>query len=265
MACTPEPNYYGRQLVRRLRTLREQTGLTQQEAGNRLNLTLQKISRMENGQLPGWHELQAMLDLYGLPIDDWNDHLDLWRLAKEPGWWRKYRLKDPRYIRMEHEAATVYEFQLGYLPELLQTEQYARATHPRASEVEIRMRRQDRLTADPPLRLHSIVHEPVLRQGVDRAQLVQLKQRAELPNVTLQVLPQDRGLHDGLRGALTVLSFDDRTEPDIAFTETVLGWSDTQNTERTAQVRRVLDQLASLSLSPADSAGLLTGAIDVLV
>lgn len=265
MACAPPPNYYGRQLIRRLKILREQAHFTQQEAGDKLNLTLQKLSRFENGQLPGWHELRAMLDLYGIPSGEWDEYLELWQLAKKPGWWRKYNLKDPRYVRMEHEASIVHEFQLGYLPELLQTEQYARMTFAHKgsrtieTEVMIRMRRQDRLTSDTPLHLHTIVHEPVLSQGVDRAQLIRLTQRAQLPTVTFQVLPQDRGLHEGLRGALTLLSFDDRKEPDIAFTETVLGWSDTQNAERTAQVRRVFDRLAALALSPDDSLGLLAG------
>jgi transcriptional regulator with XRE-family HTH domain len=264
MSCAPEPNYYGRQLIRALKSLREQVWMTQQEAGDRLNITLQKLSRFENGQLPGWHELRAMLDLYGVLTDDWDEYLELWELAKKPGWWRKYNLKDPRYVRMEDEASIVYEVQMGYLPELLQTEEYARKTFAMTpsstrtinSEVGVRMRRQDRLTADRPLHLHTIVHEPVLSQEVDRAQLTHLLKHAQLPNVTLQVLPQT-GLHEGLRGALALLSFDDAKEPDIAFSRTSLGWSDTQDTERTADARRILDRLAGLALSGDDSLRLL--------
>lgn len=257
MGSTPLPNYHGRQLVRRLKVLREQAGLTQQEAGDRLCMTLQKLSRFENGQLPGYHELRAVLDLYGLPTDHWDEYLELWRLARQPGWWRKYHLTDSRYVRMEDEAATAYEFQIGYLPELLQTEQYAKTTPASRAQVAVRLRRQDRLGADPPLRLHAIVHEPVLSQGVDRVQRDHLIRQASLPNVTLQVLPQASGLHQGLRGALTLLSFSDTTEPDIAFCESALGWSDTQDTEQTAGARRMLDRLAALALSPADSLELM--------
>lgn len=268
MACAPEPNYYGRQLIRGLKRLREHAFMSQEEAGRGLHMTLQKISRFENGQIPGWHELSAMLDLYGLPSSDWDEYLELWEKAKKPGWWRKYGLKDSRYVRMEHEAAVAYDFQVGYIPELLQTERYARETFAGTmvskktvnSEVAVRMRRQDRLMSGTPIRLHAIVHEPVLSQGVDRAQLVRLTKQARLPNVTLQVLPQSHGLHQGLRGSLTLLSFDDRKEPDVAFSLSPLGWTDTQATERTAEVRRLLDRLAALALSPEESLELLTTA-----
>jgi hypothetical protein len=262
MGCAPEPNYHGRQLIRGLKKMRELAFLTQEEAGAKLNITLQKLSRFENGQLPGWHELRAMLDLYCLPSDEWDFYLELWELAKKPGWWRKFGLKDPRYVRMEDEASTAYEFQLGYLPELTQTEQYARTTIVGCSrkytenQVAVRMRRQDRLWADPPLRLHTIVHEPVLYQGVDRTQLVRLTQLAQLPNVTFQVLPQT-SLHPGLRSAMMLLTFEDPYEPDIVFTETVLGWTDSQDAGQTGTVRRMLDQLSALALSPEESLRLL--------
>jgi hypothetical protein len=267
MGQSPEPNFSGRQLIRCLRTLREQAFLTQGEASKRMRFTLQKLSRLETGQLPGFHELQAMLDVYGLPISDWGFYIELWERAKQRDWWRKHGLKDPRYVRMEDAASIVYEFQIGYLPELLQTERYARTTFAddvvRTStkaingEVMVRMTRQQRLDSNPPLRLHSIVHEPVLSQGVDQAQCDHLSKRAQLPNVTFQILLQSHGVHQGLRGALTLLSFDDTKEPDIAFSENVLGWSDTQDYERTASVRRILDRLAEQALSPDESLAFL--------
>lgn len=267
MASTPDPNYHGRQLTRVLRVLREQAGLTQFDAGRRLHLTLQKVSRLENGQLPSYHELQAMLDLYGLPVGDWDQYLGLWERAKERGWWRKYGLTDAHYVVMEDAASEAYEFQLGYLPELLQTEQYAQMTctddaaatsiKTINSKIKVRIARQRRLLADPPLRLHSIVHEPVLHQGVDRAQFTHLIRQATLPNVTFQILPQDRGLHQGLRGSLMLLSFADSNEPDIAFSESALGCSDTQDNEQTSTARRTLDRLAALALSPDESVELL--------
>jgi transcriptional regulator with XRE-family HTH domain len=269
MGAAGEPNFYGRQLIRGLKALREQAEFGQDEAGALLHMTLQKVSRIENGQLPGWHELRGMLTAYRLPSDKWSPYLELWDLAKHRGWWLKYRVADSRYLRMEHTASTVYEFQIGYLPELLQTEQYTRAmfTHDTTSqsakaverEVEARQIRQQRLLSSSPLRLHTIVHEPVLYQGVDRAQLIYLLRQAELPNVTLQVLPQACGLHPGLYGGLKLLSFDDRKlpmiekEPDIVFSWSVLGWSDTQDVDQVAKVRCILDGLAERALSAEES------------
>jgi DNA-binding XRE family transcriptional regulator len=257
------PNYYGRQLLRNIRTLREQCGMTQDEAGQKLHLTLQKLSRIENGQLPGYHELRAMLQLYGLQAGQWPPYFQLWDRARARGWWRKFGVRDTTYICMEQEASTMAEFSLGRLPELLQTEGYARRAvqgmfpgNDKAvdNHVAVRLRRQSRLFHEEnPLTLHTLVHEPTLYQGVDRAQLAELHKRAQLPTVTLQIIPQRVGLHPGLDGSVVLLEFDDPQEPRIAFTESVLGVTYSQNEDKTAAVRRRLGHLAKLALSPESS------------
>jgi transcriptional regulator with XRE-family HTH domain len=262
MGCAPEPNYHGRQLIRRLKKLRELARLGQQEVADELNFTMQKLSRFENGQLPGWHELGAMLDLYGLPSSEWQPYLALWDKAKQPGWWRKFRLKDPRYVRMEHEASAKYEFQLGFIPTLLQTETYARLLlertgRPVSSELPVRMHLQKRLYSNDKLRLHALMHESTLHHGVDRAQRIRLIERAELPNVTLQVVPQSVQLHAGVGGSVILLSFDDAEEPDIAFAETPLGPIQTQDVQKTAAARRTLDTIAATALSHDASVALI--------
>lgn len=266
------PNFHGRQLLRELKRLREQAGMTQDDAGARLHLTLQKLSRIENGQLPGYHETRAMLKLYGLTPEEWTPYLELWERAKKRGWWRQYRLHDSSYICMEQEASTLIEFQLGRLPELLQTEGYARkclrASTPRWSDpeveagVSVRIRRQDRLFAgEKPLVLHALIHEPALWQGVDQQQLIQLVERAQMPNVTVQIVPQSAGLHSGLDGSAILLGFDDPQESDIVFTETVLGLAQSQDEERTSSVRVMLQHIAGRAMSPEDSLDMLKSMI----
>jgi transcriptional regulator with XRE-family HTH domain len=262
MGCAPEPNYHGRQLIRSLKSLREQARLTQDEAAEYLNLTLQKISRFENGQVPGWHELDAMLDLYGVSSTECPPYFELWEKAKQPGWWRQFKLKDPRYVRMENEASSKYEFQLSCIPTLLQTDTYARELLSRtgkhvATELPVRMRLQERLYSDNKLRLHALVYEPALHHAVDQAQLRRLAKQAELPNVTLQIVPQSTRPHAGLHGSVILLSFDDPHEPDIAFTETLLGLNQTQAANTTMAVRRTLDHVASLAMPHDDSVALI--------
>ncbi|MET0237064.1 MAG: helix-turn-helix transcriptional regulator [Kibdelosporangium sp.] len=255
---TPEPNYHGRQLQREIRKLREQARLTQQEAGERVHIEFRKLSRMERRQLPTYHELVMLLDAYGVLSSDYTPYLDLWELARKRGWWRDYQLKETRYIRMEDEADRKYEFQLGQIPTLLQTPEYAWSTFLRTSKkttrtlTEVRLRQQDRLTTEPQLNLHALIHAPVLRQCVDRAQLRHLADRADLPNVTLQIVPQQH-IHDGLQGSIVLLSFEDQHEPDIAFAESLIGLQETQDPERTCTVRRVLDNLARTAMSPDDT------------
>jgi len=266
------PNFHGRQLLRELKRLREQAGMTQDEAGGRLHLTLQKLSRIENGQLPGYHETRAMLKLYGLTAEEWVPYLELWERAKKRGWWRQYGLRDTSYVCMEQEASTVVEFQIGRLPQLLQTESYARASLrcavPRCedreieAEVTVRIRRQDRLLAGKkPLVQHALLHEPSLYQGVDREQLIQLVERAQMPNVTVRVVPQSAGLHCGLDGSVVLLDFDDPQEPDIVFTETVLGLAQTQDDARTSAIRMMLHEVASHAMSQEDSLDMLKSMI----
>ncbi|SMD14561.1 helix-turn-helix domain-containing protein [Kibdelosporangium aridum] len=264
---TPPPNYYGRQLLRQLKSLREQTGMTQAEAGDRARIEFKKLSRIERKQLPSYHELVMLLDVYGVVSCDFAPYVSLWELARARGWWAAYGLKDERYVRMEDEAAAKYEFQLGYVPALLQTEQYARAvfTHspePRSDKaieslVKVRMRQQERLVSDTPLQLHALLYEPVLRQGVDRTQLLRLVELAELPNVTLQIVPQTDEVHAGLSGSLILLSFADQSEPDIAFTETLLGLSESQEAGTVSKVKCALDQLARMAHSPQQTMALL--------
>ncbi|MBP2323916.1 transcriptional regulator with XRE-family HTH domain [Kibdelosporangium banguiense] len=258
------PNFHGRQLLRELKRLREQTGMTQDEAGTRLHLTLQKLSRIENGQLPGYHETRAMLKLYGLTPEQCAPYLEQWERARKRGWWRQYGLRDSSYVCMEQEASRMFEFQLGRLPALLQTESYARrclcAAVPAcdAKEVEaavaVRTRRQERLfDGEKPLVLHALVHEPTLCQGVDREQLILLVERAQMPNVTVRIVPQSAGPHSGLDGSVILLDFDDPQEPDIVFTDTVLGLAQSQDDSRTSAVRMTLEDLAARALSPEDS------------
>jgi transcriptional regulator with XRE-family HTH domain len=263
MGITPEPNYHGRQLIRELRKLRLHTGLTQQEGGDRAHIDLQKLSRLETRQLPTYHELCMLLDVYGVLSNDWAPYLELWELARQPAWWREYGVKDSRYLRMEDEAMLMYEFRLGYLPELLQTEEYARAMHTNTAElrtqdvidnlVKVQLHRQERLHAkEDRLTLYTLIHEPVLRQGVDHLQLVKLAEHAELPNITIQVVPQDTGLHDGLRSSMTLLSFTD-DEPDIAFADTHAGLCETQEPQQVTQIKRTIDRVSSLAMTPRKS------------
>ncbi|ALG12938.1 helix-turn-helix domain-containing protein [Kibdelosporangium phytohabitans] len=257
MATPTLPNYHGRQLLRELKRMRELAGLTQDDAGKRLHMTLQKLSRIENGQLPGYHELRAMLRVYGLPRHDWEEALALWELARERGWWREFGLKDSSYVCMEQEAEHLVEFQLGTLPPLLQTERYACAslqhTDQPQTAVNIRLRRQQRLSGKNPLTVHSLIHEPTLHQGVDREQLRLLVDRALTAFVTLQIVPQTAGLHSGLDGSVMLLSFSDPHEPDIVFTESPLGLTQSQDATKTSAIRRRLDELTAIALPPDDS------------
>jgi transcriptional regulator with XRE-family HTH domain len=268
MGAIATPNFHGRQLTRRLRELREELGHTQEQVGDALHMTLQKMSRIESGQVPGYHELQAMLDWYMIPTRDWPTYLELWEKAKKRRWWQRCNLADAHYVSLEDQASSVTEFQLGRIPALLQTEAYVQSANRNRRPVPesqtsdtnpfVLMPRQERLFGDSPLTLHALVHEPVLRHaGTDQEQLVQLLDRAQLPNVTVQVVPRTLSFHPGLDGSVILLGFAEPDEPDVAYAESAFGRIQSEDEHLTNYVRKMLSQLADDALTPEDTLSLL--------
>lgn len=184
------------------------------------------------------------------------------------GWWRAYGVGNYGYIALEHEAQKVCDFQMGYIPGLLQTPAYTRRVFETASKlhsrktieraIEIRRLRQDRLTSDNPLVYQALLYEPMLHHGCNEAQLRRLITVAELPNVTIQIVPASGDLCD-LLGSFTIFSFEDKDEPDIAYTEHLLGMAQTDETEKVAAVRLSFQSILKHALSPEDSIALIKG------
>jgi transcriptional regulator with XRE-family HTH domain len=263
-----------RQLARTLRELRVHAGLTIEAAAPRLDVSASKLSRIENAhQGVDVHIVRSMLDLFDVGGDRWTEILELTREAATKGWWRAYGLDDRGYVPLEADATTVREFAAGTVPGLLQTADYARelfetSLRPRSREtlerdVTVRMIRQERLrSADRPLELQAVIEEATLHRllggrTVMRAQLQRLIEMAELPSVTVQILPTAVAGHPGLDGAFTVLSFEDLGEPDMGYVEHPMGAMHIEKEEDVARARVVLDHLSSVALSPAESTELI--------
>lgn len=266
-----KPSFRARQLGRALRALREGARLTQAEAGRLLRYEGQKISRIEKGQVPDVHALEAMLDRYGLTVNEWQPYLAMWDRANERGWWRAFGLDDMGYVSVEHDAAMVRSFQDHFVPGLLQTEAYIRAVFAMSSvqrskswidkQIAIRLRRRDRLVGDRPLRFHVVIDEGVLhrrfRPSLMREQLKYLCEHAAMETVTLQIVPHSVGPYPGMRGAFVVLSFPDKDESDIGYIEHVQGAAYLEKAEQVRECRLVFDHLSKLALSPQDSVALI--------
>jgi transcriptional regulator with XRE-family HTH domain len=263
-----------RQLGRTLRELREEAGLTLEEAAPRLDWSTRKLSRIEIAQQSiDVHGVRSMLDLYGVGGERWTAIIELTREARQRGWWRAYGLDDRGYIGLETEASLVRDFTLAYVPGLLQTADYARALFRssliRRTDAEldryvtVRMIRQERLTSlEHGLELVAIVDESVLSRpvgnpGVMRAQLAHLVAAADEPTVTFQVLPTGVGAHPGLDGAFTLLSFSELGEPDMAYVEHPMGAVHLEKESDVARATLVFDRLRSAALSPTDSVALI--------
>jgi hypothetical protein len=233
-----------------------------------MKYNVSKLSRIEKGQVPDWHNVTALLDVYGVTLDQYKYYENLWELSQVKGWWRAYGIGNHGYVALEHEANEIFEFRMGYIPGILQTPGYTRRVFESASKlhsrkaiqraIDIRKQRQKRLTADTPLIYHALLYEPMLHHGCDEAQLLQLIEFAELPNVNLQIVPAEGDLHD-LWNSFTIFSFDDKDEPDIAYIEHQLGMAQTDEKEQVDAVKLSFGNILKHALSPEASIELIKG------
>lgn len=258
-----DPTFRQVRLGEALRKLRERAGISQRDAADRLRYNYQKLSRIENGQLPDYHGLRAMLDLYGVVVAEEAPYIDMWERASEKGWWHPYGLDAQGYLSLEHDAVRVSEFQLGYIPGLLQTESYMRAVFlgwqaQRSrkwieNQVAVRLRRQQRQAGDGPLEYHAVIAEAALRHA-DRQQLLHINKMGRLPNVTVRMLPDTIGLADEQNGSFILLDFAYPGEMSVLYVEHPAGATHVEDVDRVKVSKLVFKHLSKLALTPDESA-----------
>jgi transcriptional regulator with XRE-family HTH domain len=215
-----------------LRRLREQAGMTTERAAASIRGSHSKISRMEHGRV-GFkvRDIGDLLNLYG--VGEGDEREALLKLASEantPGWWQGYSDILPHWVEpyfgLEAAASFIREFELQFVPGLLQIEDYARAVIrlgnlPSEEEVvrraEARVSRQDILLREDPPKLWAVMDEGALRRTIGgpevmRKQLRHLIEMCDHPAITLQILPFTAGAHRAMGGPFTILRY---TEPDL--------------------------------------------------
>jgi transcriptional regulator with XRE-family HTH domain len=261
-----------------LRRLREAAGISADKAGYEIRASRSKISRLENGRV-GFklRDVEDLLILYG--VTDGQQRSEVVALARRssaPDWWAKYGDILPgwfeTYLGLESAAVTIRSFEVQFVPGLFQTEDYARAVtrlgHQSAAATEIdrrvalRMKRQGVLDRPGPPRVWAVMDEAVLRRpyggdAVMRAQLRRLIEAAELPHVTLQVVPFARGGHAGASGAFSILRFREQDLPDVVYIEQLTSAVYLDQRADVEHYLEVADQLSGEALTPADTAAFI--------
>lgn len=264
------PSLRRRRLGRRLRAMREAAHLTLDEAAKRLDKKRSSLHRVETGETRAdVHLVRSMMDLY----DQFEpDLLDEVRAALKPSWVTKYGVQDGGYVDAETEASVVREYSALNIPGLLQTKPYIKAVLEHASrrrspehlnnQLKVRLIRAERLTSDEnPLELIAVIDEAALlwkvgAPEVRRAQLLHLIDMADLPSVTLQVLPLDGGPHSAMEGPFIVLDFGSDEQP-LLYHDYVTGALHIEREAEVEEARVVFDSLRSEALSPAESVALI--------
>jgi hypothetical protein len=187
---------------------------------------------MEHGRV-GFKErdIADLLTLYGVgPGTEREALLNLAKESNTPGWWQGYADILPHWVEpyfgLEAAAASIREYELQFVPGLLQIEDYARAVIrlgnlPSEDEVvrraQARVSRQQILNRENPPKVWAVLDEGALRRviggpAVMKAQLLHLIDLCDHPAVTLQILPFSAGAHRAMGGPFTILRY---TEPDL--------------------------------------------------
>lgn len=222
----PRDNPTARQarLGAELRKLRDAAGKTAREAGGLLSVDQAKISNIEAGRIGVSEErIRRLCTFYSCDNEALIDALcAIAREHRGQFWFDEYRGVLGRgfldVAEMEYHATELLSVQAMTMPGIAQTEGYARALYggvfpPLPSDeidtrVEFRMRRAKVVNFERMTPCVLLIHEAALRmrfggRDVTRDQLSHLADFAQLPNVTLRVIP------------FTVTQFIEATQPTL--------------------------------------------------
>ncbi|MCP2337819.1 helix-turn-helix domain-containing protein [Actinomadura rupiterrae] len=183
----------------KMRLNRARAGLSQTEVGRACCVSDKLISAIENlSRFPGEDISKRLNRLFD--VDFFGDQYH--QINRELRLPARFDL----YVEQEKQAAIVYCFEYGYIPGLLQTEDYARtlmSRTPHAEEreraVTIRMRRQELLECQEPPVLVAVVKEAALRELIGsrdlmRRQFAHLIEMGRQPNISIEVVPNGAGV-----------------------------------------------------------------------
>jgi transcriptional regulator with XRE-family HTH domain len=260
------PTVRRRELGALLRALRTDRGWSVEQVAERLLVSPSKVSRLETGQRgASARDIRDLCELYGVD-EAVREHLtDLAAEGKQQAWWQSRGLPYSTYVGLEQEAASICDFGLALVPGLLQTADYARevmrAIQPSFGadvidqRVAARIDRQRILTSEHPPQFEALIDETVLHRlpssrAVMREQLYRLIAAAELPNVSIRILPFRAGLLPSGNNKFILLDFDQPQVPKIVFIESLTGDWYIEKPEDVHVYEKAVSIMRDMSLSP---------------
>jgi transcriptional regulator with XRE-family HTH domain len=261
------PTLRRRRLGAELKRCREAAGLTQESVSREFEWHTAKVTRIETARVAVTpRDVKDLLTLYGVQDEEYREALmNLARQSRERTWWTDYRdlIRPGSFIGLEAGASAMRAWEPTVVPGLLQTEDYIRALirSGRSSDadkdidrrVSLRKIRQDRLTGVQPLDFFAVIDESVLTRmigGTDvmTGQLERLIERAQLPNVTVRILPMDAGAHPFLGGPAAILEFYESTHMDVVYLEGIAGDYYAEQPSEVARYRQDFERLSARAL-----------------
>jgi Domain of unknown function (DUF5753) len=153
------------------------------------------------------------------------------------------------------------------VPDLLQTAEVARATlrvfypsdsaHDLERRVAAQITRQEVLTHRGAPRVWAVIDQtllgPLVESSTMRAQIHHLLTMAQLPHVTLQMLPRYSGEYVAIGGPLTIFRFAEPDLPDTAYLQQHTTALHLDRDEDVQHYRTLMDRICVLARSPAET------------
>ncbi|MYS62025.1 MULTISPECIES: helix-turn-helix domain-containing protein [Streptomycetaceae] len=252
----------------RLRSFREARGWTQDELAERTGYSGRHVSAVETSRKPPTRRFSRSLDT-ALGLTGSAESFErAWGEIRNGSLLEGF----PEYLKLEARAAEIRMFEVGVIPGLLQTPEYARAVEEgnvkrgtlspeQASErVEFLAERQAALVRrTPPLVAvildESCIRRPVGGPAVMDAQLARLVEFADQPHTTLQLAPYSIGERRPFNRLVNLLTLPDRSVLSYVESETH-GHLEREITSVLPLVR-AYHQLQAEALSQADSVAMI--------
>lgn len=249
----------------RLRTLRDARGWTQDELGERMGYSGTHISAVETGRRSPTSRFSANADkAFGT-----GDQLERQGRAV-----RSDSLLEgfPEFVAHEGKAAEIRLYEVGVIPGLLQTAEYAAvlaasevrrgAITPEQGEqrIELITARQSSLDRTPPPLVFAVIDESCLRRpigdgSVMAAQFARLIEFAKLPNTVVQVAPFDMGDRRPFNLPVTMLTLPDRSV--VSYAESAQQGHLERESAFVLPLLTAYYQLQAEALSQAESAAMI--------
>jgi transcriptional regulator with XRE-family HTH domain len=275
---TGEPPVRRRLVGGALRRYRENMGYALEDAARVLECDRSKISRIETGQRGiRVKELRELLAEYGVPD---SEQAALTAIASRGGqraWWHPFASNFSEayldYVIMESAASEIMTYEAQLVPDLLQTDDYARAIAAAEPGYTTQEQREDAVAAKAVRRQgvlagkrrfwiilgEGALHQAVGGPGVLAGQISHLVRLGEeFPDLTLQILPFSAGAHAAAgSGSLAILRFPDAPSLGVVYLEALSGGVYLESQTDVARYIRAFALLRASALSAGESAGLL--------
>lgn len=266
-------------LAAELRALRTHAGVTHVQLAKQIGQSRAQISRLENGHVVDQDDVMKILDALGVDDDRWTQIMTIAREAGERGWWESNRFMGERqalYANLEAGAQSIREFQMTFIPGLLQTSEFTRArgeadraagapsfNADKAADGRIGRQRMLRRPGGPTY--EAIIDELAIRRSsappeVLKSQLYHIAATVNgNPRITARVLPVEVQIDEYSvpRSAFSIYTFQDPGDPTVVAVDTVTNDIVLTDGDDVKRYEVLYDRLRAASLSMPDSLDML--------